>query len=298
MSHTAVSKAIRTGRISVLEDGTIDPERILPGVISVWVPLGLKGLVLVSCVAASMSTFDSMLNMSAGFFIRDIYQRWIRRGASNRELIYASYAVTLALAAVGYLMGVGVKNINHIWGWIIMGIGTGMTVPNMLRLYWWRMNGWGVAFGLAVGGAGAVIQRLVYPDMDERVQFAIMIALPLIATIFGCFLTRPPANDTLVTFYRKTRPWGFWGPIAAQVPEEERRSIRQENTFDLIAIPFALIYQVTLFMLPMQAVIHSWRQFWMTVPVFLFGCAGLYFFWYRNLKAHEQGPVEPFQSNV
>ena len=277
--------------------GTVDPERILPAVIATWVPLGLKGLVLVSCIAASMSTFDSTLNSSAGFFVRDIYQRWLRPAAHNRELIYASYAVTAGLAALGYALGVGVRNINDIWGWIIMGIGTGLVVPNVLRLYWWRMNGWGVAFGLAVGGTAAVFQRIIYPDMDERLQFAIMLTLPLAATIAGCFLTRPTPNDTLVAFYRKTRPWGVWGPVARQVPAEEQRSIVRENTNDLIALPFALVYQVTLFMLPMQAIIHSWRQFWLTLPVFAVGSFGLYWFWYRNLLRHEQGPVESFQGN-
>jgi Na+/proline symporter len=274
--------------------GTIDPEMILPGVMAVWVPAGLKGLVLVSCIAASMSTFDSSLNLAAGFFIRDIYQRFLRPKALNKELIRASWAITVGLAAIGYLVGAFADNINDLWGWIIMSIGTGMLVPSVLRLYWWRMNGWGVAIGLFVGSTGAIIQRIVAPDLDERLQFAIMLILPLTATIAGCLLTKPTERAVLDTFYRRTRPWGLWGPIRAALPEAEQRSILTENRNDLIALPFALVYQVTLFMLPMMVVIHNWQQFFQILPVFLAACAGLYWFWYRNLDRFEMGPVEPF----
>lgn len=269
--------------------GTINPERILPAVILDWIPMGLRGIVLVSIVAASMSTFDSSLNMASGFFVRDIYQRWLRPRAANRELIYASYVTTITLAAVGFVMGVGAENINDIWGWIIMGLGTGMLVPNVLRLYWWRMNGWGVAIGLCVGGTGAIVQRLFWPDLDERLQFAIMASIPFAATIVGCMLTRPTPPDVLEVFYRTTRPFGLWGPVKAKLPREEQEYIARENRNDIISVPFALVYQVCLFMLPMQLVIHAYNSFWQTLPVFLIAVAGLYWFWYRNLPTDDQG---------
>lgn len=286
------------GRLPLIGfQGTIDAERILPAVILDWIPMGLRGVVLVSIVAASMSTFDSSLNMASGFFVRDIYQRWLRPAAANRELIAASYTTTITLAALGYLMGVGAENINDIWGWIIMGLGTGMLVPNFLRLYWWRMNGWGVAIGLFVGGTGAIIQRLSWPHLDERLQFAIMASIPLAATIVGCMLTRPTPPDVLETFYRRTRPFGLWGPVKAKLLPEEREYIARENRNDVISVPFALVYQVCLFMLPMQLVIHAYGSFWKTLPVFLIGVAGLYWFWYRNLPTDEP-PLPGLQSNV
>ncbi len=277
--------------------GTIDAERILPAVILDWVPMGLRGVILVSIVAASMSTFDSSLNIASGFFVRDIYQRWLRPGAANRELIAASYTTTVALAAVGYLMGVGAENINDIWGWIIMGIGTGMLVPNFLRLYWWRMNGWGVAIGLFVGGSGAVIQRIFWPHLDERLQFTIMATIPLVFTIVGCLLTRPTPPDVLEAFYRRTRPFGIWGPVRDKLLPEEQAYVARENRNDIISVPFALVYQVCLFMLPMQLVIHAYGSFWKTLPVFVIASVGLYWFWYRNLPADEP-PLPGLRSDV
>ncbi len=268
-------------------EGTVNPERILPAVILDWIPVGLRGVVLISIVAASMSTFDSSLNMACGFFVRDIYQRWLRPGAANRELITASWVTTALMGGLGFLLGVGAESINDIWGWIIMGLGTGMLVPNFLRLYWWRMNGWGVAIGLIFGGTGAIIQRLFWPEMDERLQFALMASIPFIATIVGCLLTQPTQHNVLVEFYRKTRPWGVWGPVRKELPQEQQDYIHRENRADLISVPFALVYQVALFMLPMQLIIHDYGTFWKTLAVFAVSCIGLYWFWYRKLPTSD-----------
>lgn len=131
--------------------------------------------------------------------------------------------------------------------------------------------------------------------MDERVQFGWMLVVPLAATILGCLLTKPTDPEVLDTFYRRTRPWGLWGPVRRALPEEEQQSILTENRYDLLSLPFALVYQVTLFMLPMMVVIHNWRQFFMILPVFVVACLGLYWFWYRNLDRFERGPSEPLK---
>ena len=54
-----------------------DPERVLPTVINVMVPTGLKGLLVAAMVSAAMSTFDSTVNAGAAFWVKDIYQVFI-----------------------------------------------------------------------------------------------------------------------------------------------------------------------------------------------------------------------------
>jgi hypothetical protein len=56
---------------------------------------------------------------------------------------------------------------------------------------------------------------------------------------------------------------------------------------DIITVPFALLYQVTLFLLPMQLVIKSYGAFFYTLPLFLIGLTGMYFFWWRPLMKKE-----------
>jgi hypothetical protein len=123
--------------------------------------------------------------------------------------------------------------------------------------------------------------------MDERWQFLLMASIPLAATIGGCLLTRPTPPEVLDYFYRKTRPFGLWGPVRASLNAEERNYVDRENRYDLISLPFIFVYQVTLFLIPMQIIIHAWPAVLKTLPFFLLSCAGMYWFWYRHLPDDE-----------
>jgi hypothetical protein len=44
-----------------------------------------------------------------------------------------------------------------------------------------------------------------------------------------------------------------------------------------------MLWQVTMFLLPMQLVVKSYGAFWTTLPFFLVSLAGMYWYWWRNL---------------
>ncbi len=264
--------------------GGINPERILPAVVLDAIPMGLRGLMIVALIAASMSTFDSTLNLTSAMFVRDIYQVWIRPKAENKELIRTAYVTTVLLVVVGLFMGLNAKSITTIWGWIIMSLTAGTLAPKILRLLWWRFNGWGMATGLCIATIAAVIQRIFYKDLIEWKQFVAITGISIVGSVIGSLLTKPTDKKVLRNFYRKTRPFGLWKEFNEELPEKRRRAINTENRNDLIAVPFALIFQITLFLIPMQIVIHSFGAFWKTLPLFLIGLVGIYWFWYRNLS--------------
>ncbi|MFI4912144.1 MAG: sodium:solute symporter [Sedimentisphaeraceae bacterium JB056] len=264
-------------------DGTVNPERILPSVVMMTIPMGLRGMILVALLAACMSTFDTTVNMATGFFTNDIYQRYIRPKASNRELISLSWAFIVVIVVLGFLFAYSVESINDIWGWIVMSFGGGLLIPGILRLYWWRFNGGGFAIGTAAGMIGAVVQRLAYPAMDERMQFVVMLAIGLVGSIIGTFLTKPTDDEIVENFYRTTRPFGFWGKYINLFNEKERVKIKKEHFNDIVSLPFALGWQITLFLLPMQLMVKSYNSFFVTLTIFIVSLAGMYWFWYRNL---------------
>jgi Na+/proline symporter len=277
-------------------EGTVNPERILPAVILFNIPKGLRGMLLVALIAASMSTFDSTVNKTTGFFTRDIYQRYLRPRAGNSELIYASWAFGVAVVALGFLMGYTVKSINDIWDWIIMALGGGLLIPLFLRLYWWRFNGGGFAIGTVVGLVGAVVMRILTPYLvenwqccqillDPRWQFVIMLGVGLVGALSGTYLTQPTEPKVLEHFYRTTRPFGFWGHLKNTVSPEVRAEMVREHRNDLLALPFTLGWQITLFLLPMQLIVHTFKAFWITFVIFVICLTGMYFFWYRNLDS-------------
>ena len=277
--------------------GVTDPERILPAVIREKVPSGWLGVLLVTLLAASMSTFGSTVNSASSYAIKDIYQRWMRPNAGRKELITASWTTTVLIAAIGYFLSLVFTSINDVWDWVIMSVTTGLFVPGFLRMYWWRMNGWGVAFGMASGGVAAIAQRLlqqyelyVFAPWEK---FGFVAVFAFAATITGCLLTKATPMETLVHFYKKTRPFGFWGPVRKYLNDEQLAYIDAENRRDVASLPFAFLYQVSLFMLPMLLIVHNKKMFLWILPVFVVSVIALYLLWYRNLRPDRKMELEP-----
>ena len=263
--------------------GTVDPERILPAVLLLNIPAGLRGLLLVAFLAAAMSTFNAIVNSTTGFLTRDLYQGYIRPKAGNKELIYASYVFGALVMLVGFGTAYWTKNINDIWGWLTMGLVGGTMIPTVLRLYWWRFNGSGFALGTLIGLAAALLQRVFIPQMPEWQQLLYMVGAGLAGSILATYLRPPTEQPVLEHFYRTTRPFGVWGPLRRALTPEEKAATSQEHKYDLISLPFAFFWQLTMLMLPMLLIVRQWGASAVAGGILAVSLTGLYFFWYRKL---------------
>ncbi|MBC8399931.1 MAG: sodium:solute symporter, partial [Candidatus Marinimicrobia bacterium] len=138
-----------------LGTAVVDPELVLPTVIET-IPVGVKGFLIAGLMAAGMSTFDSTVNAGAAYWVKDIYQLYINKNASRKQLMGQSYLASILIVVIGLSLMLVFKNINEVWGWITMSIGSGMLIPMLLRWYWWRMNGYGFAIGTVSGMVAAI----------------------------------------------------------------------------------------------------------------------------------------------
>jgi hypothetical protein len=91
----------------------------------------------------------------------------------------------------------------------------------------------------------------------------------------------------LLNFYKTTRPFGWWGPLKKQMDPEEHKIWAKEHRVDIISVPFVMLAQITIFLLPMQLMIKAYSSFFMTLPIFIISAAGVYWFWWRNLPTKE-----------
>ena len=263
--------------------GSVDPELILPAVLKSIMNPEIRDLLLISMLATMMTSLSGQVNTATALLVNDIYKNFLRRSAKNRELIVTSYLGTLIIVTIGFIMGIEAESINNLWGWIIMGLTAGTLGPMVLRLYWWRCNAWGVAAGTFGGGMAAILQRFADPNLLEWKQFVVMTGISFLVTIVVSLLTRPTAAAVTEHFYRVTRPFGLWGPVRKIFSPDQRKALANEHRNDLLTVPFALLWQVTLFLLPMQLVMKAYGSFWLTLPLFLVGVAGMYIFWWRQL---------------
>ena len=269
-----------------IETGTViaDPELVLPTVIKNYIPVGVKGLLIAGLMAAAMSTFDSTVNAGAAYWVKDLYQTYLRPNASEKDLILQSRLASLVIVLLALLFSLTITNINEIWGWITMGIGAGMFIPQVIRWYWWRFNGYGFAIGTAVGMAAAVLTKAFGGPIAEYNSFLIASGSSLVGCILGTYLTPPTESAVLSHFYKVTRPFGFWGSVRTEIPPDVLNQINEENRRDIIAIFFAVPWQVVLFLTGMMIVMKQWSNVFNLFGLLVVLSAGLYWFWYRHLS--------------
>ena len=269
-----------------IETGTViaDPELVLPTVIKNYIPVGVKGLLIAGLMAAAMSTFDSTVNAGAAYWVKDLYQTYLRPNASEKDLILQSRLASLVIVLLALLFSLTITNINEIWGWITMGIGAGMFIPQVIRWYWWRFNGYGFAIGTAVGMIAAVLTKAFGGPIAEYNSFLIASGSSLVGCILGTYLTPPTESAVLSNFYKVTRPFGFWGSVRTELPTDVLNQINEENRRDIIAIFFAVPWQVVLFLTGMMIVMKQWSNVFNLFGLLVVLSAGLYWFWYRHLS--------------
>ncbi len=264
--------------------GNVNPERILPAVILNVIPAGLTGLLLISLLSACLSTFDSNVNWAVGLITRDLYQGYFRPQAKTKELIRISWVATFAIGLIGYFVSFRVANINQIWGWIMMALGTGFFLPSALKFYWERFNGWGFTTGMALGVGSAVVQFIFWPEMSEMWQFVLTGSLSLGGCIIGTLLTKPMDQEVLRVFYEKTKPFGWgWGKFKQNLDPETRKTMTREHFYDILSLPFVLSWHYLILLLPVLLVLGNWHEFIGAFILFAIAMAGMYQFWYKKL---------------
>jgi Na+/proline symporter len=272
----------------VTNETIANPEAVLPVVLVELIPTGLKGLLVAGLIAAAMSTFDSVVNAGAAYWTRDIYQRFVNPDANERRLVWHSRVSTAVIVVVGMLSTYAFESLNDIWGWLTMGLGAGLLIPQFIRWYWWRFNGYGYAGGTMVGMTLAVVQKIVAPDLAEAWTFALIGSVTFVASIAISLLTAPTRPDVLKTFYRETKPFGFWNAVRERIDDLEMASIRSESRRDILGILLAVPWQLSLFLTTMMFVTKEWPTFFVLLGVCAALTVALYFVWFRHLSTGDE----------
>jgi SSS family solute:Na+ symporter len=76
-------------------------DKVFPQFIGSKLPAGVTGLLIAAVFAAAMSTVSTSLNSSATLIMRDYYQRYVNREASERQSMVVLYAGTILWGALG-----------------------------------------------------------------------------------------------------------------------------------------------------------------------------------------------------
>jgi SSS family solute:Na+ symporter len=265
-----------------------NPEMLYPMVIGTMLPVGLKGLVLAGLLSAFMSTFSATVNAGASYLAHDLYEKYIAPGASMKHLVLVSKLCSLIVIVAGILIGLQAKNINDILNWIMMVLGIGVLVPNVLRWFWWRFNGMGFAIGTLAGVAAAIVAVVYYAHVPEYQLIPCLLAISIVSSVAATFLSGPTEMEALKTFYHDVRPAGFWGPVKREVLADGGALPRDTFGWDLVTAVILTIGLQSLFLMSTYACTHQWDSFWNAGIVVLVVAVLTYFTWYKKLPAKDE----------
>jgi SSS family solute:Na+ symporter len=208
----------------ILFPGLAKPETGYIRVMILVLPPSLRGLMIAAFAAAYMSTIATQLNWGASYLVNDFYRRFIVRHAPPKHYVMASMIATVFLTLVSAAVTSQLDSIAGAWKLLLVtGAGTGGVL--LLRWYWWRINAWSeVSAMLSAFVVSLALQTVWHFDTDKPVDFAwlmiITVAITTAVWLAVTFATAPEPQETLLAFYRRTRPSAAgWGPIAKLAPE-------------------------------------------------------------------------------
>ena len=261
-----------------------DPERVMPVVLMEFLPAGVRGIVIAGLLAAFMSTFSATINSAASFIVRDLYQPFTRKGKNQKQLIRLSRMATVAVVAVGILIGFQARSISEIWNWMMMALGAGIIIPNVLRWYWWRLTGWGYAAG-TLAGMILSIGSLLFPAAPMYLVFPPIVAGSLLTSVLVSFLTRAVDVEILKSFYLTVFPFGLWRPVKDKIGTDES-SLRPSGDSPGRALVNTLLGMVAVsgyYLFPMYLTGHWHGKAAICLLAALIATIILLFTWYRHL---------------
>ena len=280
----------------------MDFELVLPYALGRFVPTGLLGFLIAGLLAAFMSNFAATVNAAPPYFVNDIYKRFINPNASPRTYVRLSYLSSFVVVLVGAAIGWYVASVNSVVLWIVSGLWGGYTASNVLKWYWWRFNGYGYFWGMLSGIASSLILPSLLPKIslvrgllqahsvnsDVALVFPLTFGISLAGCLAGTWLTKPEDDEILKDFYRRVRPWGFWGPVLTKVRAEDPGFERNKDFWrDMFNIVVGITWQVSLVALPIYVVIQKFRNAAVTAVIIAVTSIVLKFTWYDHLKVRE-----------
>lgn len=262
----------------------MDFEQVLPMAIQKFVPVGLKGLLLAGLLAAFMGTFSAFINAAPAYIVNDIYKKYINPNDSDKNYIRLSMISSLLLVVVGVGLGFFAKSLNQLTLWITAALYGGYAAANALKWIWWRFTGYGYFFGMLFGLMASTIKLFFFPDIVDIFIFPIILLASVVGCIVGTYMKPVEDMDSLVAFYKQTRPWGFWGPIKERVMTED--PIFQPNKDlgkDTMNILIGMVWQMAQVVIPIYFMIKDNTNMVMWCAVFILTSFLLKKLWWNKL---------------
>ncbi len=203
-----------------------DPEYAYIIMLMKYLPIGLKGLMVAALMSAYMSTISTHVNFGASYVVNDLYCRFIKKSASERSSVIVSKVTSVLLAVLAGIAAYYATNIGGLWLTMFeLMSGAGFVI--LLRWYWWRISAWSELSAMfstlamwwllnkttVFHGLFEIAGWPLYLLDEYAVRFTLNMVMTTIIWVTVTFLTPPEKEETLIKFYKRIKPSGWWNAI-------------------------------------------------------------------------------------
>lgn len=172
----------------------------------------VSGFLLAAILAAIMSTIDSQLLVSSSALAEDLYKGFIRKDASEKELVFVGRIGVVVIALVAIMLAYNPNSsVLDLVGYAWAGFGAAFGPVLILALFWKRMTRNGALVGMITGG----VTVIVWAELDtwfnlSAEQFPILglyeiipgFLLAFIAIMVVSLLDKEPSKEIQEEFDR------------------------------------------------------------------------------------------------
>ncbi|MHB1330303.1 MAG: sodium:solute symporter family transporter [Gemmatimonadales bacterium] len=183
-----------------------DREAAYPALMLSLLPPGVLGLLVVSLLAAFMSTIDTHFNWGASYVVNDVALR-IRPTLSPKRQVWVARAAVTGFAVMAVVVAVHIDTIEQAWRWVA-ALGAALGAPTLLRWVWWRVTAFAELAGGGVGLATAAVTA--WAGVGYERQLLLIAAVSLAATVVGLLIGPRSDPAHAATFAAKVDAPGLW----------------------------------------------------------------------------------------
>jgi len=225
------------------------PAMLWGNLVREYAPPGRFGLLLVSSLAGYMAAISSIGNWAASYIVNDVYALRVNPTATQAQLVSCGRWTTALLLAAAFVVG-GAIQATQLDKWVLF-INSSLIVFSLplawLKWFWWRTNAFADAVGVLDGfpagyivwfGSDSVLPaslrkwltihthhewNAIIPAFSDLVRhpfwqgFFLLFGSGFLIIVVTALLTKPEPMPTLLSFYRRVRPIGFWGPVVREL---------------------------------------------------------------------------------
>ncbi len=167
----------------------------------------IAGLLLAAILAAVMSTLSCQLLVCSSALTQDLYKTFLRRGASDHELVWVGRAMVLLVSVVAIWLASDPNSevlglVSYAWA----GFGAAFGPVVLLSLMWPRMTRNGALAGMIVGALTVIIWKktswaaLGMPVLDTVYEIIPGFLLSTLAVVIFSLISPPPSASIRQTF--------------------------------------------------------------------------------------------------